>query len=102
MCGGGPFNLLPGQWTDDTSPVALCLAESLIRCGGKHTHSSFQHNSCGSCRARAGGATLDSWKVRNIGPVIHVIALNHPVKQQVIIQSSRWVALEFGALFGSL
>ena len=28
MIGGGPFNLLPGQWTDDTS-LALCLAESL-------------------------------------------------------------------------
>ena len=30
MVGGGPFNLLPGQWTDDTS-MALCLAESLCR-----------------------------------------------------------------------
>lgn len=30
MIGGGPFNLLPGQWTDDTS-MALCLAESLTR-----------------------------------------------------------------------
>lgn len=29
MVGGGPFNLKPGQWTDDTS-MALCLAESLI------------------------------------------------------------------------
>ena len=29
MIGGGPFNLQPGQWTDDTS-MALCLAESLI------------------------------------------------------------------------
>ena len=29
MVGGGPFNLRPGQWTDDTS-MALCLAESLI------------------------------------------------------------------------
>lgn len=28
MVGGGPFDLLPGQWTDDTS-MALCLAESL-------------------------------------------------------------------------
>lgn len=31
--GGGPFGLLPGQWTDDTS-MALCLAESLLECGG--------------------------------------------------------------------
>lgn len=29
MLGGGPFQLKPGQWTDDTS-MALCLAESLI------------------------------------------------------------------------
>jgi len=33
MIGGGPFNLMPGQWTDDTS-MALCLAESLIECRG--------------------------------------------------------------------
>jgi ADP-ribosyl-[dinitrogen reductase] hydrolase len=32
MIGGGPFNLQPGQWTDDTS-MALCLAESLVECG---------------------------------------------------------------------
>jgi ADP-ribosylglycohydrolase len=31
MNGGGPFDLKPGQWTDDTS-MALCLAESLIEC----------------------------------------------------------------------
>jgi len=31
MVGGGPFDLAPGQWTDDTS-MALCMAESLIRC----------------------------------------------------------------------
>lgn len=28
MMGGGPFNLRPGEWTDDTS-MALCLAASL-------------------------------------------------------------------------
>ncbi|MCX7563575.1 ADP-ribosylglycohydrolase family protein [Xanthomonadaceae bacterium XH05] len=33
MLGGGPFELEPGQWTDDTS-MALCLAESLIECEG--------------------------------------------------------------------
>lgn len=32
MVGGGPFNLKPGQWTDDTS-MALCLATSLIEVG---------------------------------------------------------------------
>lgn len=29
IVGGGPFDLKPGEWTDDTS-MALCLAESLI------------------------------------------------------------------------
>lgn len=29
MVGGGPFNMDPGKWTDDTS-MALCLADSLI------------------------------------------------------------------------
>ncbi|MGF6209779.1 ADP-ribosylglycohydrolase family protein [Pseudomonas frederiksbergensis] len=33
MVGGGPFNLKPGQWTDDTS-MALCLAESLLTKNG--------------------------------------------------------------------
>jgi len=29
MVGGGPFNVKPGEWTDDTS-MALCLATSLV------------------------------------------------------------------------
>jgi ADP-ribosylglycohydrolase len=29
MIGGGPWDLRPGEWTDDTS-MALCLAESLV------------------------------------------------------------------------
>jgi ADP-ribosyl-[dinitrogen reductase] hydrolase len=33
MVGGGAFSLAPGQWTDDTS-MALCLATSLVECGG--------------------------------------------------------------------
>lgn len=33
MSGGGKFRLRKGEWTDDTS-MALCLAESLIECGG--------------------------------------------------------------------
>lgn len=37
MVGGGPFDLLPGQWTDDTS-MALCLATSLVERGGFDPH----------------------------------------------------------------
>lgn len=33
MVGGGPWDLAPGQWTDDTS-MALCLAESLCEMKG--------------------------------------------------------------------
>lgn len=33
MVGGGPFALAAGQWTDDTS-MAMCLADSLLDCGG--------------------------------------------------------------------
>ncbi len=33
MVGGGPFNLKPGEWTDDTS-MALCLAASLVESKG--------------------------------------------------------------------
>ena len=40
MIGGGPFNLLPGQWTDDTS-IALCLAASLVE-NGFDTHDQMQ------------------------------------------------------------
>ena len=32
MVGGGPFDLEPGEWTDDTS-MALCLADSLLAKG---------------------------------------------------------------------
>jgi ADP-ribosyl-[dinitrogen reductase] hydrolase len=31
IVGGGPFGLVKGQWTDDTS-MALCLADSLVAC----------------------------------------------------------------------
>ncbi|WP_329841839.1 ADP-ribosylglycohydrolase family protein [Stenotrophomonas sepilia] len=37
MVGGGPFQLQPGQWTDDTS-MAMCLAESLVRCDSFDVH----------------------------------------------------------------
>ena len=33
LVGGGPFELEPGQWTDDTS-MALCMTNSLIECKG--------------------------------------------------------------------
>jgi ADP-ribosyl-[dinitrogen reductase] hydrolase len=35
--GGGPFQLEPGEWTDDTS-MALALADSLLSCDGLDEH----------------------------------------------------------------
>jgi ADP-ribosyl-[dinitrogen reductase] hydrolase len=37
MTGGGPFDLAPGQWTDDGS-AALALTDSLITCNGLNPH----------------------------------------------------------------
>ena len=37
IIGGGPFNLKPGEWTDDTS-MALCLAQSLLTCQEMNLH----------------------------------------------------------------
>ncbi|GHA58286.1 ADP-ribosylglycohydrolase family protein [Photobacterium aphoticum] len=58
MVGGGPFDLEPGQWTDDTS-MMLCLADSLIEKGGMDLNDQMQRyvrwyrhgeNSCnGTC-----------------------------------------------------
>jgi ADP-ribosyl-[dinitrogen reductase] hydrolase len=41
MVGGGPFRLLPGQWTDDTS-MALCLATSLVEQKAFDAHDQMQ------------------------------------------------------------
>jgi ADP-ribosyl-[dinitrogen reductase] hydrolase len=41
MRGGGPHNLEPGYWTDDTS-MALCLAESLLEQRGFHPQDQMQ------------------------------------------------------------
>ena len=37
LVGGGPDNLKPGQW-GDTTAMALCTADSLIRCRGFNAH----------------------------------------------------------------
>jgi ADP-ribosyl-[dinitrogen reductase] hydrolase len=41
IIGGGPFDLKPGEWTDDTS-MALCLAASLVECNGFHPTDQMQ------------------------------------------------------------
>jgi ADP-ribosyl-[dinitrogen reductase] hydrolase len=44
MKGGGPFDLAPGEWTDETS-MALCLATSLLRCAGFDAIDQMKHYS---------------------------------------------------------
>jgi ADP-ribosylglycohydrolase len=57
IVGGGPFDLKPGEWTDDTS-MALCLAESLIASGGFNpihqleTYCSWYQQGRWSCKGR--------------------------------------------------
>jgi ADP-ribosylglycohydrolase len=72
IVGGGPFDLKPGEWTDDTS-MALCLAESLIEkrgfdpidqlerylrwrdegCCSATGHADTEHGLCPALRGRA-------------------------------------------------
>jgi ADP-ribosyl-[dinitrogen reductase] hydrolase len=54
MIGGGPFNLEPGQWTDDTS-MALCLAESNL----KHPYGHFT----GRQRSGRDACWLSTWEM---------------------------------------
>ncbi len=68
IVGGGPFDLQPGQWTDDTS-MALCLATSLLECGGFDARDQMQRylrwvgqgylSSTGSC-FDAGNSVLNA------------------------------------------
>jgi ADP-ribosyl-[dinitrogen reductase] hydrolase len=45
MVGGGPFQMKPGEWTDDTS-MALCLAEELISGSGEIDSSRLLRRFC--------------------------------------------------------
>ncbi|MEL4470493.1 ADP-ribosylglycohydrolase family protein [Shewanella algae] len=57
LVGGGPFQLQPGQWTDDTS-MMLCLADSLIKYGTSnpqdqmHRYIAWRDNGLNSCTGR--------------------------------------------------
>ena len=45
MIGGGPFGLLPGEWTDDTS-MALCIGRSLLEMGGFDARDQMERFCC--------------------------------------------------------
>ncbi|PWH18720.1 MAG: ADP-ribosylglycohydrolase [Anaerolineae bacterium] len=62
MVGGGPFQLAPGQWTDDTA-MALCLAESLIQRGGFDARDQMQRY----CRWRDEGLWSSTGSCFDIG-----------------------------------
>jgi len=71
MVGGGPFRLEPGQWTDDTS-MALCLADSLLECGGFDAEDQMQRY----CSWRDEGLWSSQGVCFDIGNTVS-LALNH-------------------------
>jgi ADP-ribosylglycohydrolase len=65
MVGGGPFNLAPGQWTDDTS-MALCLAASLVETGGFDPRDQIERY----CRWREEGYLSSTGRCFDIGSTV--------------------------------
>lgn len=65
MVGGGPFRLKPGEWTDDTS-MALCLADSLIECGGFDAHDQMERY----CRWHSEGYLSSNGRCFDIGNTV--------------------------------
>ena len=65
MVGGGPFQLEPGQWTDDTS-MALCLATSLVESAGFDAHDQMQRY----CRWRDDGYLSSTGDCFDIGRTV--------------------------------
>jgi ADP-ribosyl-[dinitrogen reductase] hydrolase len=76
MIGGGPFNLLPGQWTDDTS-MALCLGTSLVECNGFDARDQIERycrwaetgysSSTGTCFDIGNTISAALWRYRQTG-----------------------------------
>jgi len=65
MIGGGPFHLLPGQWTDDTS-MALCLAVSLVERNGFDARDQIESY----CRWRDEGYLSSNGRCFDIGNTV--------------------------------
>src|SRR5437667_8917555 len=65
MVGGGPFNLRPGQWTDDTS-MALCLGTSLVECGAFDAHDQMRRY----CRWQEDGFLSSTGECFDIGRTV--------------------------------
>ncbi len=65
MVGGGPFQLAPGEWTDDTS-MALCLATSLVEAGGFDPADQIERY----CRWREQGYLSSTGRCFDIGTTV--------------------------------
>jgi ADP-ribosyl-[dinitrogen reductase] hydrolase len=65
LVGGGPFELEPGEWTDDTA-MALCLASSLLDCGGFDARDQMDRY----CRWRADGYMSSNGRCFDIGMTV--------------------------------
>lgn len=65
MVGGGPFDLPPGHWTDDTS-MALCLATSLVEQGAFDPLDQMERY----CRWQTAGYLSSTGKCFDIGNTV--------------------------------
>ncbi len=65
MVGKGPFDLRPGEWTDDTA-MALCLATSLIERGGFDAHDQMERY----CRWKDDGYLSSNGDCFDIGSTV--------------------------------
>ncbi len=65
MIGGGPFGLLPGEWTDDTS-MALCIGRSLIEMGDFDARDQMER----FCRWHRGGYLSSNGRCFDIGNTV--------------------------------
>jgi ADP-ribosyl-[dinitrogen reductase] hydrolase len=72
MIGDGPFDLEPGQWTDDTS-TALCLAESLIEKRGFDPNDQMDRD----CRWRDQGYLSSNGRCFDIGNTVQKTLPNY-------------------------
>lgn len=80
MVSGGKFQMRRGEWTDDTA-MALCLAESLLACGGFDASDPW----CGSDDPLTSG----NGSLMRLAPIPMFYARNRAAAQQFAALSSR-------------
>jgi len=82
IIGRGPFDLKPGEWTDDTS-MALCLAESLIQCRGFDAKDQMDHY----CRWHEQGYLSSNGRCFDIGDTVVSALARYQDTAKLVIRS---------------